>query len=79
MRRIAKEKAGQPEGEVARKKLADLRGKPSKMPTGKLWINGEEVGVVEFSFHINIDITRFSQALNEAARQMRKMAEAMNK
>ena len=55
MRRIAREKTGQPEGKVAQRKLQKVASDQG------------------FNIHIYADLARFTQAVNEAWRQMRKV------
>ncbi len=68
MERIAREKAGTPEGEVARKKLERFRTRD---------LCDRLIGVTRFWIDIRVNLTRLNQAMNAATRSSRKMGQAI--
>lgn len=68
MERIAREKAGTPEGEVARRKLERFRTRN---------LCDRLIGVTRFWIDIRVDMTRLSQAMDATTRSSRKMGETV--
>lgn len=68
MERIAREKAGTPEGKVARKKLERFRMRD---------LCNRLIGIPRFLIDIRVSMIRFNRAMDIGTRSLRKMGQAV--